>query len=217
MVVEEKDNGIPGDDQVQGGALGDGTGDMGNGDKRSVGPALSHGDKGNILLNTGAIAALVSQARSLFESGVQVEEISRQTGLAVTKINTLILAGKWSSELKYAKIIRDLPTDTFAVKRCILARIANGETPSLAARALGIRNDELQYMLANDLEFQLQAASCRANFLTEQELKVAESPDWRASLEVLRRAKETKADWSDPTKEKPSLVIELHVDRGLKD
>lgn len=94
-------------------------------------------------------------------------------------------------------------------------KIIQGETPEIAARSVGLTVKELRIYIADNPEFENHIAACRAEFLGGQEAKIAAAPDWRAALEVLKRAKETKETWSAPETRGATIHIELNVPRGL--
>ena len=102
------------------------------------------------------------------------------------------------------------------VKRRLLMKIIAGETPEIAARSVGLTKKELDIYVADDPDFQKHVVACRAEFLGGQEAKIASAPDWRAALEVLKRAKETKEAWSAPESRQATVIIELNVPRDTE-
>ncbi len=118
---------------------------------------------------------------------------------------------------RVSDILSKLAADAPVKKRELLVKIAQGQTPAVAAKSLGLSLSEIREMVADDPEFQAHMAACRAAFLGEQEAKVAASPDWKAAVEILKRAEETKTDWANPEAGDHRIVIELNIERGKKD
>ena len=159
--------------------------------------------------------ALVHQARVLFEAGKDPREVARETGLRIEKVRELALEQKWNREERYARVVSALNDNREDLKRRLLMKIIAGETPEIAARSVGLTKKELDIYVADDPDFEKHVVACRSAFLGDQEAKIAAAPDWRAALEVLKRAKETKETWSAPENQRATIHIELNVPRDV--
>ena len=166
--------------------------------------------------HAGNLGALVSQARFLFEAGKDPRDIARETGLRIENVRKLAVERGWNTGEAYARVISGLNDTREEVKRRLLVKIIDGETPEIAARSVGLTAVELKVYIADDPEFQKHVVACRSEFLGGQEAKIASAPDWRAALEVLKRAKETKETWSAPENQRATIHIELNVPRDTE-
>lgn len=166
--------------------------------------------------HAGNLGALVSQARLLFEAGKDPRDIARETGIDAGKIRKLASEQGWPTGSRYAQVVSGLNDTREELKRRLLVKIIEGETPEIAARSVGLTAVELKVYIADDPEFQKHVVACRSEFLGGQESKIASAPDWRAALEVLKRAKETKETWSAPENQRAVIHIELNVPRDTE-
>lgn len=208
--------GMPVAGAIEGGPVGAGTRPESDGTKRPADPesvALAPAARRPHARNR---AALVSQARFLFEAGRNPKDIARETGLSDKQIRRLATEQKWASDQSYARVVTALNDTREDVKRRLLMKIIAGETPEIAARSVGLTPKELLIYIADDPEFQKHVVACRSEFLGGQEAKIANAPDWRAALEVLKRAKETKENWAAPESGRATIHIELNVPRDTE-
>ena len=215
MDGETPDRGEPVGDPGQGGAVGAGIRAPGDGVERPADPKPEQGLAKPRRPYARNRVALVHQARVLFEAGKDPREVARETGLRIEKVRQLALEQKWNSEEKYAKVISALNDNREDLKRRLLMKIIAGETPEIAARSVGLTKKELDIYVADDPDFEKHVVACRSAFLGDQEAKIASAPDWRAALEVLKRAKETRETWSAPENQRATIHIELNVPRDV--
>jgi len=210
------DTGLPVIDTVEGGTVGDGVRPSGDGPERAVDSKPASGVTPVRGANAGGRAALVAQARVLFEAGKSPKEIARATGISDRKIRLLAAEHGWTTEA-YAAVVAALNDNRDNIKRRLLMKIIAGQSPELAAKSIGVTRHDLDMLRADDPSFETHVVACRAEFLGGQEAKIADAPDWRAALEILKRAKETKEGWSAPEHQRAVVHIELNVPRGTKD
>jgi len=216
MAGQEADRGEPIGGPGQGRAVVAGVGAAGDGAERASDPEPAKGVEKARRPHARNRGALAHHARLLFEAGREPRDIARETGFRVEKIRELAKAEQWNTDEKYARVVSALNDTREDVKRRLLVKIAGGQTPEIAARSVGLTPRELQIHLADDPEFQRGVIACRADFLGSQEAKIADAPDWRAALEVLKRAKETKETWSAPENQRATIHIELNVPRDTE-
>ena len=216
MDGQAPDRGEPVGDPGQGGPVGAGIRPKGDGVERPLDPQPEQGLAKPRRPHARNRSALAHQARVLFEAGKDPGEIARETGLRPEKVRELAVSQKWNSDEKYARVVSALNDTREDVKRRLLIKIIGGETPSIAARSVGLPAKELAIYMADDVECERHAAACRAEFLGGQEGKIAGAEDWRAALEILKRAKETKESWSAPENQKTTIHIELNVPRDTE-
>lgn len=216
MDGQEADRGEPVGDPGQGGPVGAGIRPKGDGVERAADPEPAKELAKPRRPHARNRAALVRQARLLFEAGKDPREITRETGLGTETVRGLAKEQKWNGGETYAKVVSALNDTREDVKRRLLMKIIAGETPEIAARSVGLTKKELDIYVADDPDFQKHVVACRAEFLGGQEAKIASAPDWRAALEVLKRAKETKEAWSAPESRQATVIIELNVPRDTE-
>ena len=215
MDGETPDRGEPIGDPGQGGPVGTGIRPPGDGVERPADPKPEQGLAKPSRPYSRNRTALVHQARVLFEAGKDPREVARETGLRIEKVRELALEQKWNSEERYARVVSALNDNREDLKRRLLVKIIAGETPEIAARSVGLTKKELDIYVADDPDFEKHVVACRSAFLGDQEAKIAAAPDWRAALEVLKRAKETKETWSAPENRSATVIIELNVPRDV--
>ena len=115
-----------------------------------------------------------------------------------------------------ARIFRDTKVKQF------LQLVAGGVTPELAASSLGLNKEGFEMLMLSDPDFAMATEAARSASLVQAEQMVATEAktNWKAALERLTRAKETRDNWrSNEQKGGTQINIQMNWDRvsGIKE
>lgn len=107
-----------------------------------------------------------------------------------------------------ARKFRDKHTPEF------LKLVAAGVTPEIAAGTLGLNREGLDILLSCDADFAMAVEAARMSNLAEAEQTIATEAktNWKAALERLTRAKETRDHWKSGDNNKGGNQINIIMD-----
>ena len=161
-----------------------------------------------------------SEVRNRFETGESVRSISRDLGISHTALNKRIRKEGWkpgcaeyweklASQTERAIALRepkgpkDIQINAYGKRTpenagLILAALDRGQTLTTAMGSAGVKKDLWAAWLKDDPEFAELVSIARHRFLGGTETDVGASSrrgDIKASLAILKGAKETREDW----------------------
>lgn len=131
-----------------------------------------------------------------FASGKSARDVASKFGISHTAVLELVRAEPDYTPSITLRKFRTLHMSTF------LAMIDAGVTPEIAAAVFGVSKAQLEELRQIDPDFRLATDGARYANLAEAEktLHQAAISDWRAALERLTRAKETREYWKSSDK-----------------
>ena len=166
-----------------------------------------------------------------YEAGMEIAELETKHKAPVGTIKSMISYGRWKRNGEKPK---GTPPEELVTPMCVTADylgkttrenrdriiegILKGGTQSVAAAAVGIKQNLLKEWFAREPRFEAECAAARANFLLSAEHAiggaVAEG-DAAMALHVLERDKFTAGDYSiRGTSSGPEIVFNFGWDRG---
>jgi hypothetical protein len=184
-------------------------------------------------LNNQDIAAI----RECYLKGQSSDYIGNQFGISGQRVRQLVKENDWkalrsstaptkipagdngssqSLVLLQAKQPENYGRRNEITKAAILHELGRGVNLTAAARAVGLRHDELRQWRYKDSELDLQCHTAQADFISKVETLAGEVSTPREALALLGRHPLTKSEWT-PQEEKNSIKIEFSFTREDRD
>lgn len=149
------------------------------------------------------------------QSGASLRDLALEYKCSHERIRQITRESEEYIPDQAARIFRETHVETF------LKLVLGGITPELAASSLGLNKKGYEMLIAYDPDFAMAVESARAASLMDAEQVIATEAktNWKASLERLTRAKETRDHWkTSETKGGTQINIQMNWDRvsGVK-
>jgi len=179
-------------------------------------------------LNNQDIAAI----RECYLKGQSSDYIGSQFGISGQRVRQLVKENDWKA-LRISKAPAKVNVSSSLVsleakrpenygqrnevtKAAILHELGRGVSLTAAARAVGLRHDQLKQWRYKDSEFDLQCHTAQADFISKVETLAGQVTTPKEALALLGRHPLTKSEWT-PQEEKNSIKIEFSFTREDRD
>ena len=184
-------------------------------------------------LNNQDIAAI----RECYLKGQSSDYIGNQFGISGQRVRQLVKENDWkalrsstaptkipagdngssqSLVLLQAKQPENYSQRNEITTAAILHELGRGVSLTAAARAVGLRHDQLKQWRYKDSDFDLQCHTAQADFISKVETLAGQVSTPREALALLGRHPLTKSEWA-PQEEKNSIKIEFSFTREDRD